>query len=126
MAHVTSAYVGASQRRSGWQGAWAVTFRPPGRVLLQQAAQDGGAESGRKQVKNQEEDASSKPPGATTSVTREAEGRALAFLPCKMALPPAATEPRKAAQKAGELFTSCLSISVGTKYNLGKRYMERK
>lgn len=41
MAHVTSAYVGASQRKPGWQGAWVVTFRPPGRVLLQQAAQDG-------------------------------------------------------------------------------------
>lgn len=45
----------------------------------------GRAESGRKQVKNHEEDASSKPPGATTSVTREAEGRALALLPYKTA-----------------------------------------
>lgn len=55
-------------------------------------------------MKNPEEDASSKPRGGgggTTSVTREAEGRALAFLPYKMALPPAATEPREKGSSNG-------------------------
>lgn len=101
MAHVTGAYVGASQRRPGWRGAGAVTFRAPGRGLLQQAARDGESRVREEAVKSQEEDASSKPPGATTSVTREAEGRALACLPCKMALPPAAAEPGEKGSSKG-------------------------
>lgn len=52
-------------------------------------------------MKSQEEDASSKPLGATTSVTREAEGRALACLPCKMVLPPAAAKPGEKGSSKG-------------------------
>lgn len=39
--------------------------------------------------------------GGTTSVTREAEGRALACLPCKMALLPAAAEPGEKGSSKG-------------------------
>lgn len=90
-------------RDGGVQGT--VTFRAPGRGLLQQAAQDGESRVREEAVKSQEEDASSKPPGGggggTTSVTREAEGRALACLPCKMALPPAAAEPGEKGSSKG-------------------------
>lgn len=70
----------------------------------------GRAESGRKQVKNHDEDVSSKPLGATTSVTREAEGRALAFLPCKMALPPRYDRTKRERHENKKWQESCSQI----------------
>lgn len=136
MAHVTKAYVGASQRRPGWQGAWAVTFRLPGRVLLQQAAREGEWRV-REEAGEESRDGHclighcllpQSHQGPTTNVTRAAEGRALAFISYKMALPPTMKEPRERgiSKSMRELFICCPVISVGTRYNLGRKCMKKK